>query len=158
MAVVGAPARAGEYHLGPFCTSMLATLDSLHQGVLAADFFDHLPRANATIESDGTNSGSVCLLGSTGLALRKWACSLDTWPFFAALCFSCRAAGAACLALRVAISARRRKRTRTSLRLWGTRVVVATTQLSKSRSTRTRRLHQNRALPSSFAPVKRRLS
>ena len=64
MAVVGAPARAGEYHLGPFCTSMLATLDSLHQGVLAADFFDHLPRAHATIECVGTNRSSACLLGS----------------------------------------------------------------------------------------------
>ena len=70
MAVVGVAARAGEYHLGPFCASMHATLDSLHQGVLAADFFDHLPLANATIECDGTNTSLACLFGSAGLALR----------------------------------------------------------------------------------------
>jgi hypothetical protein len=70
MAVVGAPARASEYHLGPLCASMHSPLDSLHQGVLAADFFDHLPLANATIECDGTNRSSDCLFGSAHLALR----------------------------------------------------------------------------------------
>ena len=42
MAVVGAPARAGKYLLGPFCASMHAALYSLPQGVPAAHFFDDL--------------------------------------------------------------------------------------------------------------------
>jgi hypothetical protein len=96
-------------------------------------------------ECVGTKRTSACLFGSADLALRKWSCCLDPWYFCAAFCSPCQTDGAAPFVFHVAISAGRYKSAWTRLRLCGTRVLVATSRLSKSIATR--RPHPNRTAP-----------